>query len=617
MSGLAVVWNRSGRAVAARDLDPVIASLAHRAVDGSRVELLGEAALGHCHFWTVPEEVGERQPLQRRELALVFDGRIDNRSEIERALDDKVGDSGMESDACLFLRAFGQWGPAGFHRIVGPWAAALWDSRSRRLVLARDPMGSRDLTYLLRGDLLVAASEPLAVTAHPEVELRLDEHRIAVEVGLRPVHEDAASFFADVSHLVPGHVLVVDRESERLTRFWEPQLEDPPSRRTDGEYAEEFRGLLDQAVACRLRASAAPAVLMSGGLDSTPVAASAARQWPARGNGRIAAISWVFDELTQCDERSYVEAMVQSFDLEVMQVPGDDAWPLRADPEWPVDRSTPVNNAFRHLFERALRAAEASGRRVVLSGHGGDDLYVEGERQWLADLLVEGRFSAAARQILAEARTHGVRRALFGPAPRGALRRLLPARIAPASPPEWLTPEAARLLKPRSEEWSPMAVRPRRPRQLERMLGLRSAYGHAALGEMLHRCGAEIRWPFHDRRLVEFALDLPAHQLYRDGRPKAIARQAFAGILPEAVRNRTDRSLLTPLYRRGLERERETIDRVIERHRDFLGKYVKWPPLPDLRGSRRLSEEQELLVLVLVNLGLWRSGLGLEGHTER
>ena len=113
--------------------------------------------------------------------------------------------------------------------------------------------------------------------AHPLLTTRLNESRLAAYFAL-DAPSDGSTFFADVSELLPAHVMVIDEDTVHTRRYWEPDPRAVIRYRSDAEYAEHFRTLLKQSVVCRLRASTPPVAMMSGGLDSTAVAALAAQR---------------------------------------------------------------------------------------------------------------------------------------------------------------------------------------------------------------------------------------------------------------------------------------------------------------------------------------------------
>jgi asparagine synthase (glutamine-hydrolysing) len=562
MSAIVLEFRRTADLVQRRAAERMLDRLEHRGPDGRRLLTRDRVAVGCRQFWTTPEEIGERQPVADVDRLLTFDGRLDNRSDLLRALDRLDSESRRMSDAMLVLEAYRTWGSECFDRLLGPFAVVLWDAPARTVLAARDGLGDRTLFFSLDRRRLLIASEEHALLAHPEISSRLDEHRIAHHFAIT-VPADGSTFFADVSELQPGEVLVVSETEHRIRRCWRPQPEPEIARLSDNDCVDRYRELLTEAVRCRLRSSTPPAAIMSGGLDSTSVAAIGARVLEAsRRNSSMRAVSWVFEELQECDERSFMDAVIARYGLEAWRVPGDDAWPLKNPDVLSRNPSTPEQNPYRELKQRAFRRAAAGGSRTVLSGATAD-LFSSGTERWMWDLLRAGRVLEAGSSLVADVRKRGLfeamRRAGFG----APFRRIRARLSSPPRRTPWLTNHARGRLGPDiTEEWW-HGVFPR-PAQCSVVLGAREARGATLENFDGCRAGVEVRFPYRDRRLTEFMLQVPAHQLYRNGRHKHLARVVGAGLLPPEIPARVEPTVLTPLFRRGVfERERATVERLL------------------------------------------------------
>lgn len=583
----------------------MLVALDHRGRDGRDVLCRPTVVLGHQRFWKVPEEVGERQPLSdsRAGADLVFDGRLDNRAELAAALGLTAAEARERSDAALVLAAYGRWGERCFERLLGPFAVAVWDGRREHVVCARDAMGDRTLFYTLNRRALAIASEEAALLALPWVSDRLDEATLARFLAVEPP-EPGATFFADLRELPPASVLVVGRGAERSFLHWQAEPRPALSRSSDAEHAERFREVLAESVRCRLRTLGPPAVMMSGGLDSTSVAALAATELAAAGRPPLVTVSWVFDELAACDERRYMDPLVERYRLRALRVPGDDAWPLSGVATWPHNPSTPLEGPYRRLRERVYAAARREGVTTILTGEYGDELYTGGEH-WLADLLRQGRLATAGAELARDLWLH-----LRGQRQRYSIRNALGRvvrRRTPGigtAPAPWLTPLAAGLA---ARAATMETVGPRQSL-------LDGTGARAVTVELFHasRAGVELRRPYRDRRLIELALATPAHQLYRPGRTKWILRRALAGVLPEPIRLRRRPTSLLPLAARGLlEREAATLAALLHSPDALWPRYVRpdWLARVPAERLRAGQDGAELVVSWLcLCLELWRSG---------
>lgn len=580
MSGILLTFHRDGSQVSRQPFLRQMATLDPRGPDGREVVWLKGAALGYQRFATTAEEKGEAQPLAGAGAWFAFDGRLDNRDELRVALG---GLPAGISDAALALAAFERWGEDFPERLLGPFAIAVVEPDRRQVLLARDALGDRTLFYRLTPQRLLVASEEAALLGHPEVSRRLNESTVARFFAIAAPAE-GETFFADIAELPPATVLTVDADGHRLRRHWSPPAELAP-RRPDGEWVEVFRDTIEEAVRCRLRGAERPAVFLSGGMDSTTIAAHAAPEL-ARHGERLTAVSWVFDEVQRADERGWIEPVVEQYGLDWVPLDGDAAWPLRSPGEHRLDAGSPREGIYALLHDQGFAATRARGGRVVLTGEFGDHLF-SGGGDWLRDLLREGRFVDVGRQIAAHAGRWRGRRPVLPF--RAVAARAIGWRGRPPRVPPWLTEEARRLATD-APGWNGSSRLPR-PEQGVTTLSPAVAAGLATATARAARSGVELRQPFRDRRLVELALTMPAHLLYRPGWPKWLLREAGRGLLPEMVRTRRQATTLTGLYRRGLlERERERAEELLWSRNAVWPRYVRVSSMQDVYPAQVAAE---------------------------
>ncbi len=585
MSAFAVIYERSRTPVDPGVLERVMARLSHRGPDGRDVMIAGaiahgqaahgqavrgQLALGHWHFWTTPEEVGENQPLRLEGLpfTVVLDGRLDNRSEIYEQLSIDRGRS--LSDAALVLHAYARWSEKCVDHFTGEYAFVIFDEHSRKLFCARDALGERTLFYSWQGNRLVIASEPWAVAAGRDAAPDRNEDILPLYFALRSV-EDGQTFFKDICELLPAHALVVTESGARIWRYWQPELVSKHRGRTDEEYAAEFRALLEESVRCRMRSTAPAGVIMSGGLDSGSVVCLAARMIAPQ---PLTTLSYVFDELADCDERVYIAAVKERWGIQSIQIPADHLWPFKNLHTWPASPNGPHANPYRLILDQVYQRAQQEGIRVWLTGGTGDQLYNAGVN-FLTDLLREGRLLDASREVMARLRDHGLRGTLDAGFLQRTGRHMLDAipgggrvhrrRAAPG----WLTLLAGQALC--EKEKMPFSL-------MHEHTGLLGA-GVAAsyLKESVFASGhnVEMRHPYRDRRLIEYVLKLPAYQLYQHGLYKHILRTAMRGLLPEIIRARRRPTSARPLFLRGVEREKAALQASMQNHEAAWRAYVR------------------------------------------
>ncbi len=399
MTAVAALFNRTGDPVERAQFEAVLATMRHRGPDGAAVRLLDNMGLGAQLFWTTPEEIDVAQPhtLADSPYWALLDGRIDNREELAAALDTHAPNRRSISDVELVLRAYQQWGERFVERIVGSFACVICDPVRQLVLCYRDPLGARTLYYFCDSRCLVVASEEQAVLAHPAVRSSLNELTMARYFTIREP-QPGDTFFQDVSELRPATCMRITRESVATWPYREP-ASTRIRYRTDGEYAEHFRELLAESVRCRMRAAGPPAVQMSGGLDSTSLAALAAQMLTSSPHPqRLNTVSYVFKELSSVDESRRINAMAAGLPLNSLRFNGDTCWPRNRLEEWPQNPNRPDINMYRLLAQRCYRIAHLTGSRVIFTGAESDNLYT-GNTEWLYDLLRDGKLPAALVEL--------------------------------------------------------------------------------------------------------------------------------------------------------------------------------------------------------------------------
>ena len=566
MSGVIAVFNRDGRPVTVDALETLHLAGAHRAVDGHKSWSDGPAGLVHQHFRVWLDDDATSQPFASRDGRFVLSGdlRLDGRSELCHKLG--VHTSEALPDPHLVLRAYEKWGADCVEHLRGDFAFAVWDETNQSLFCARDALGVRDLAYFMSDRLFVAASEVAQVLAHQEVARHLNEGRLG-EYLAGSWQEHHETFFEDVFYCPPAHCLLVSKSSFRLWRYWDLDPGRKIAHRREGDYAEEFCGLLTDAIGDRLSSTEPFAVSLSGGPDSAALAALARR---ARPSTRIKSFSYVFDRFPSCDERRYIQTVVDRCQLDATYINGDELWPLKDLESWEVFPDFPGQDPYVRLPMAIADAARGSGCRVILNGHYSDLLFHGG--QFLAADLLSPRQSAKVLSILANNlrfvswKRDVLRNGLWMRTPgwiRSAVRRIRGSdRIA----------TGLEMLEPGFVSRSGLSDRIHKTGGS--LSGVRSAFeakwrhlsmsilaqGAASARRLYNSRATELVDPFWDRRLVEYVMAIPAHMLARPGVSKYLLRKATSGVVPDEVRERRDKTSLYELFCEGLlHREKDTI----------------------------------------------------------
>lgn len=566
MSGICVIATFDGAAVEPDTLEPMLAAAPYRGMDGAGSWFADGVGVAQQLLRTTGDEVAT--PIIDGELVIVADARIDNRQELLAALRDTRPDC---TDAQLIAAAYRRWGTSFAARLLGDFAIAIWDDRARSLVAARDPMAMRMLAYHHTPHRTVLATEVKQVLAGPDVPIRLDEAHVAADL-IGHLGQPSWSAFQDVHVLAPGHLLEIDRRGLRVQPFWSPDPEHRIRHRQPGDYAEQLRDLFVEAVAARLRTDRTVGVLLSGGVDSGSVAATAG--WLlARGATTapgVHACTWVFDELSECDERDVARAIAEPYGFAHSEVVADDLWPLRDFPAHGPPRDEPFIGAFQPMIDAGLTTLRDAGARVVLGGDRGDlvigwtgfrYLPLAKQRRWreLRTELVEHRaVTGESRRDLAWTHLASPAATRFrARASRWPARRRAGANPAVGRVPPWVEPAfAARhglTDLAGASPGAPTGFGPSRALRHDWVFAQVHIRGMAWSERSYAQQGLVFADPFSDRRLAEFALAVPQAAITTPGdNSKPLMREAMRGVLPSNALRDAKKVVPFPLYERGL-----------------------------------------------------------------
>lgn len=542
MSGFVGILNLDGAPVDRALLESMTRFLAFRGPDAQEVWVRHHVGLGHAMLRATREAAAETQPgsLDDR-LYIVADARIDARSELIGKLKAKSSSSAELSlstpDSELILHAYDCWGEACVEHLLGDFSFAIWDARERRLFCARDQFGVKPFFYARVGSCFIFGNTLNCVQLHPGVSNRLNDLAIADFLLFDMNQNPSTTTFADIQRLPPAHTLECKQGAVTIRRYWNLCVTSPVIFRQEEEYLERFRELLDMAVADRIRGQSA-GVLMSGGLDSTTVAASARRVYARNGNhSGLRAYTEVFDTLLPHEEREYATLAAKAMDIPIEYLVSDN-WKIFERADLPECRTPePLHTALPDTTLDQLRQV-VTHSSVALTGYGGDPALCGRITVHFRQLLKNrqlGRMAADAVRFLG---SDGRLSRLYIST---RWRILLAPKVDSSTYPQWLNEDFARDLALR-DRWRSMfspetpksdsAVRPEAYEVIASNLW-------PSLFEMLDagvtRIPVEVCHPIFDLRLLSFLLVLPRVPWCTD---KELLREATRGDLPERVRLR-------------------------------------------------------------------------------
>jgi asparagine synthase (glutamine-hydrolysing) len=360
---LAPPGERADRAIVER----MIGALRHRGPDAVGYHVDGRVALGVARLRIIDLHTGD-QPIANEDgsVHVVLNGEIYNYRTLREELTGLGHRFATRSDTETIVHAWEELGDACPETLNGMFALALWDRRREQLFLARDRMGEKPLYYAFAGGALVFASELRALLAHPALARRLDLRGLARYLAFDFV-PDPHAILQGVEKLPPGHRLLIGGGKTVLQSYWEIPFA-PDESVGEGEWCERIRTHLDEAVRLRLHGDVPVGCFLSGGIDSTSVAATAARHHQG-----INTFSVGFTEPAY-DERRWARLVAERYGTRHQEliVSSSDAAAVVADLGALMDEPL-ADMAFvpLYLLSRAARGSVT----VALTGDGGDELF--------------------------------------------------------------------------------------------------------------------------------------------------------------------------------------------------------------------------------------------------
>lgn len=303
MCGIAGFVCREGEAADLDVLKTMTATLSRRGPDGDGFYVDGPAGLGHRRL-SIIDLAGGAQPMSNEDgsVWVTYNGEIYNEPALRAELESRGHVFRTRSDTECLVHLYEEHGPEFARELNGMFALAIWDARRRRLVLARDRMGQKPLVYAETATgALVFGSEPKALLKHPDVTRRIDPAGLARYLFYEYLPAPH-SIWSGMRKLPPAHVLVWEDGRARVGPYWRPGLpaeETAPLEEVAPRFWDEFR----EAVGRHRRSDVPLGVFLSGGIDSSSVAAALSELEPARG---IRTFSIAFDDRS-FDESSYAK----------------------------------------------------------------------------------------------------------------------------------------------------------------------------------------------------------------------------------------------------------------------------------------------------------------------
>jgi asparagine synthase (glutamine-hydrolysing) len=592
----------------------------HRGPDGAGLWLDGSVGLAHQRL-AIIDVAGGHQPMSNEDdsVWIVFNGEIYNHMALRREMLRAGHCYRTKSDTETILHLYEAYGSGCVDRLQGMFAFAIWDRRHRRLLLARDRLGIKPLYYACTDRELLFASEIKGIVASNGVKPAFNEEVLPEFLANRYV-AGTETFYRGVSKLLPGHLLEWSADQGcRIRRYWHPPQESLDRGLPVADQAAQLRSGLQQAVQSHLMSDVPLGLFLSGGLDSSGLAALMAPLMPQA----VKTFAVGFAE-REANELEYARLVSRAIRAEHHEVLVSAEQFMRALPKliWHEDEPIAFPSSVPLYFVSRLARRHV---KVVLTGEGADELFLGYDYRYRVTALndrigrvywngvprfLRRRITGSLARLPVPIQRYASRSALaYEPGPRGLFFDNF--SVFPESLQQSLLrdPEALRARDPFAEGlryWDE-----HRGTLLERM-----SYADVSthLVELLMKqdqmsmaASLESRVPYLDHQLVEQAMQIPGGQRMRRWQTKVVLREALRDLVPQAVLTRPKMGFPVPFgsWMRGAFRstlaEYVLSDRAMDR-KFFQPDTIRRLVDEHVCGTRSHADR----LWLLVNLELWQ-----------
>ena len=564
MCGIAGAWSRTGAPVDPGLLETMCDRLSHRGPDARGTRALGPVGLAHTRLAILDLSEAGRQPMSDSDgdVWITYNGEIYNFQELRAKLEAKGYRFKSQTDTEVLLYLYREYGADFLGDLRGMFAFAIWDGGRRRWMLARDRVGKKPLYYYLSDQRLVFASELKAILADPSVPREVWPEGLCdfLSFGFVP---DPKTIFRGIRKLPPGSFALIDENGERLVEYWDLQFRESNGH-DEAHFREQLVAKLQDAVECRRISDVPLGAFLSGGIDSSAVVALMAQ----RQNGTRVVTSSIGFEEEEYNELHHARTVVDQYDTDHHEdVVRYDRFETILDTLlWHFEEPFCDESAIATYYLSKLARSHVT---VALSGDGGDEGFA-GYRKYEQMVQEESWRKRIPGGVLA---------GMMLPLLRGSAGRAFGPRAARLAN----FVESAAADRTESIYLANAHLRDHEAKRLfggdfdTALAGYRSIQAiepHAQRAEGLDFLAAvlyvdtrfllpgdflvkvdrmsmasslEVRCPFLDHHLLEFAATVPSSLKLRDGEKKYILKKSLEPYLPDSILYRRKQGFEVPL----------------------------------------------------------------------
>lgn len=505
-------------------LEKMTDSLDKRGPDDRGLVIYKNAALGHRRL-VVVDPKGGRQPMIKKKdkitYTIIYNGELYNTEDVRAVLLKKGYTFNSYSDTEVLLTAYIEWKEDCLKYINGIFAFAIWEEENHSLFLARDPLGVKPLFYTITGETIIFGSEIKAVLKHPLVKSEIDEEGLLEIFALGPARSPGNGIFNGIKEIPPANYIKFNREGIRLKEYW--KLTAKQHQESFEETIHNVRNLLTDAVERQLVGDVKLCTFLSGGLDSSAISSIASSYFKRNNKGILNTFSIDYEgnnkffkktSFEPSSDSDYVDIMTDFLKSRHENVLENNYKLMEALKDSVIANDLPgmadVDSSL-YLFCREIRKKAT----IALSGECADEIF--GGYPWFRYKNIEGI------NTFPWAYSNDVRKSILN----DSLKKLPIDEYIKSKYDETIN-NVPKLYGECEEE-----------SRMREMFYLNLKWFMVTLlnrkDRMSMRNSLEVRVPFADYRIVEYAFNIPNKMKFYQEREKGLLREALKGLLPEEI----------------------------------------------------------------------------------
>lgn len=617
MSAISGIFYRDGRSVKFEEINKLNDSMSHRGPDKSSIWIDHSVALAHQMMCTTQESLNEKLPFYDEKLGLVItaDARLDNRLELADLLN--IKDTKNLSDSYYILKSYEKWGENCPKYLLGDFVFVIYDKSKEKIFCARDPMGIKVFYYYLSPEKFIFATEIKAILNTKLIPLEINEERIAFY--LMDINDNKSTFYKGIQVFSSATSFTIDKNKFKKEIYWKLDPKFTIILDSEEEYIAQFRELFYNAVECRLRSIRPIGFELSGGLDSSSVVCTAKKIFNKNSNfhTNLETFSCIFPNFHCCDESEYIKKVVEMGGINSNIINGDRINPLENISKILFIQEQPFFTPFMNMLWKMYERMKLNNIGVMLCGVGGDAVVSYGNKLFI-DFVRENQWKKIFQELkLYSQQTNRSQHEIFLQniiypyVPESIKKHFRKNDVKPNS--SILDPFFAKRINAKKHledlYWTPISNAKTSKQFHHYILNTDNLYMLEMLDRSTSFHSIEPRYPFLDKRLVEYCYGIPSEMKFKFGWSRYILRKSMDGIIPKEIQWRHKLGSLEKIYEANLLYfEKQRLNHILQTSNSTLNKFVDMNNLNKIyeqKFIKNTAEYESMDIWLSVLLYIW------------